>query len=324
MPFSYFYCAQGFLEGFAIKYCIVVLWGFWGLLLCPFATYADAYKSKSFDAFYPEGPLWVSETLYFAEMSMDRIRILKGNAVETFWREPECGPTSIAPYAKNKFLVLCHLAAKLVVLDENGRKVKDILTNSSKTLFQNPNDSHTDGKGGVFFTDAGLFEKGAPSTGVVYHLNAEGDITKIIDNLSYANGIAFDSDKKKLYISEHLARKVWIYPLDNEFKAQKRKLLFDMRSVWTASDIKYAEAGPDGIEVMSNGSVMVAIYGMSSIVIIKRDALSKHEVGTKFVTNIAASNTQIAVVGAYQNILSPFPGKLYILPRHLLPKSVIK
>ena len=81
-------------------------------------------------------------------------------------------------------------------LDASGRKVGEFAASSAGEALRNPNDGHTDGRGGVFFTDAGIFAQGAPATGKVFHLAADGSLRKVLDGVQYANGIAVDFAKQ--------------------------------------------------------------------------------------------------------------------------------
>ncbi|MGH1350447.1 MAG: fused MFS/spermidine synthase [Methyloligellaceae bacterium] len=272
-----------------------------------------AAPALDLDANYPEGPVWHKNKLYYAEMSGNRVAVLEKDKPSTFWSEKKCGPTSISRYGKNSFLVLCHLTAKLVVLSEDGQKLKEISHAGSRRLFQNPNDSHSDGKGGVFFSDAGIFQKGAKASGIVYHLSPEGRLHKVAENLYYANGIAFDAEKQILYVSEHLAGKVWALHIRKDLSIKKKEMLLDISTLWKASDIDYAETGPDGIELLGNGAIAVAIYGKSTILILHNNSASKYEIGAKFVTNIAGNGKKIAITGSHSNQIYPYRGRVRII-----------
>jgi sugar lactone lactonase YvrE len=296
------------------KYFTVVL----GLLLLALhnvPSIALVGNNTNIKAYYPEGPVWIDGTLYIAEMPLDRIGIINKSKITPFWSEKGCGPTSVSRYSKNKFIVLCHRAAKLVIIDKHGRKLGERKRNNNSKRFQDPNDCHSDGNGGVFFTDAGLFRKGAKSTGTVYHIDPQGVLHKLIEHINYANGIAYDAKHQKLYVSEHLAGKVWKFTLDKNYRAIKYKLLFDIKDIWKPNEIDYAETGPDGIEILDSGSIAVAIYGKGTIIIVHPHYISRYEVDTKFVTNIAAAENEIAIVGAYQNRTPPFPGRVHIVSK---------
>jgi gluconolactonase len=291
------------------------------LLAAPSSSRAEAPLRQSWEASYPEGPLWVGDRLLYAEMPLDRVMEWKAGRAfrRVFWTEPGCGPTAIAAYRNSGFIVLCHLGARLVHLDAGGRKVGQFTASSAGEALRNPNDGHTDGRGGVFFTDAGTFMQGAPATGKVFHLAADGSLRKVLDGVYYANGIAVDFAKSRLLVSEHLAGKVWQFDLRDDLSLASRRIFLDLGRYFAREELDYAETGPDGIEVDREGYVYIPVYGAGRMMIVAPDGtVSKVPVSVKFVTNIAVSGTQAVIVGAEINDRPPFPGRVDLLPRDAL------
>jgi len=289
------------------------------LLAAPSPSRAEAPLRQSWAASYPEGPLWVADRLLYAEMPLDRVMEWKAGRKRVLWSEPGCGPTAIAAYRNSGFIVLCHLGARLVHLDAAGRKAGQFTASSAGEALRNPNDGHTDGRGGVFFTDAGAFMQGAPATGKVFHLAADGSLRKVLDGVYYANGIAVDFAKRRLLLSEHLAGKVWQFDLRDDLSIAGRRIFLDLSRYFAREEIDYAETGPDGIEVDREGYVYIPVYGAGRLMIVAPDGtVSKVPVSLKFVTNIAVSGGQAVIVGAEVNDRPPFPGRVDLLPRHAL------
>ena len=294
-----------------------------GALAWPSPLRAEEARHDAWAASYPEGPVWIGERLLYAEMAAHKVVEWKAGQRRDFWQEPGCGPTAISVYRSGDLIVLCHIGAKLVHLDATGRKLGEIAAAASGERFQDPNDCHTDGKGGVFFTDAGIFMLGAPATGKVFHLSADGSVRKILDNLRYANGIAVDFAKRRLLVSEHLARKVWQFDLGGDLSIANRRLLLDVGKYFSPTETEYAETGPDGIEVDRDGIVFVPIYGSGRILAVAPDGtVSKITVATRFVTNIAISGDKAVIVGAFINDRPPYPGRVEILSRQALLERV--
>ena len=278
---------------------------------------------QSWAASYPEGPLWVADRLLYAEMPLDRVMEWrageKAGEKRVFWSEPGCGPTAIAAYRNSGFVVLCHLGGRLVHVDAGGRKLGAFAASSAGEALRNPNDGHTDGRGGVFFTDAGAFMQGAPATGKVFHLAADGSLRKVLDGVYYANGIAVDFAKRRLLVSEHLGGKVWQFDLRDDLSIANRRIFFDLSRYFAREEIDYAETGPDGIEVDREGYVYIPVYGAGRMMIVAPDGtVSKVPVSVKFVTNIAVSGGRAAIVGSEINDRPPFPGRVDLLPRQAL------
>jgi sugar lactone lactonase YvrE len=233
-----------------------------------------------------------------------------------FWSEPGCGPTAIAPYRQSDLIVLCHLGAKIVRLDKDGKKLADFFVADSGERLQDPNDCHGDGRGGVFFSDAGVFMKGAPATGKVFHISETGRIVKIIDNLQYANGVAYDARGRRLLVSEHLARKVWQYKLGSDSSVIDSSVFLDIDKHFSPAEMDFRETGPDGIEIDHEGNTYIPVYGAGHVMVVMAGGETKKlPVAMKFVTNIAVSGARLAVVGAFANDRAPYPGRVEVLPR---------
>jgi sugar lactone lactonase YvrE len=285
------------------------------MLVCGGAHAADPARMH-WQASYPEGPIWIGERLLYAEMPRHRIVEWSGGRRRTFWSEPGCGPTAIARFRGSQFIVLCHLGAKIVQLDQEGTKVLEFRASSAGEPLHNPNDCHSDGDGGVFFTDAGLFRLGAPASGKVFHIAAGGTLSKLVDGIAYANGIAVDFPNKRLLLSEHLARKVWQFHVHEDHTVADRKLFLDVDRYFAPDEIDFPETGPDGIEVDQAGNVFIAVYGAASMMAVMADgAVSRFPVPMKFVTNVAVSDRRAVVVGAFVNDRPPFSGRVEVLPR---------
>jgi sugar lactone lactonase YvrE len=290
-----------------------------GAIAWPSPVRAEEGASDGWVASYPEGPIWIGERLLYAEMAAHKVVEWQAGQRRDFWQEAGCGPTAISTYRGGDLIVLCHMGAKLVHLDATGRKLGEITAAADGVRFQDPNDCHMDGKGGVFFTDPGIFLQGAPATGKVYHLAADGTVRKVLDGYHYTNGIAVDFANKRLLVSEHLARKVWQFDLGDDLSLSNRRLFLDVGRYFSAEEIDYAETGPDGIEVDRDGTVFVPVYGSGHILAVALDgAVSKLRVATKFVTNIAIAGDKAVVVGAFANDMPPYPGRVEILPRQTL------
>ncbi|MBO0763964.1 MAG: fused MFS/spermidine synthase [Hyphomicrobiaceae bacterium] len=285
----------------------------------PWPCFAEDPAHDGWAASYPEGPLWVGERLLYTEMGASKVVEWKAGQRRDFWQEPGCGPTAISAFRDSQFIVLCHLGGKLVHLDASGRKIGEFKSAADGEVLRDPNDCHTDGRGGVFFTDAGLFMQGAPATGKVFHLAADGTIRKLLDGVYYANGIAVDFTGKRLLLSEHLARKVWQFDLRDDLTITNRRLFLDVGRYFSADEIDYPETGPDGIEVDREGTIFIPVYGSGRMLAVASDGtVSKLTVRTKFVTNIAISAANAAVVGAFANDRPGLPGWVEVLPRQTL------
>jgi sugar lactone lactonase YvrE len=259
---------------------------------------------------YPEGLLWHNGRMFFAEMGADRISVIENGGTKQFWRDPRCGPTSIAPFGPAGFLVTCHLGGEVVEISTQGATGRRLRNAPSGNPIQHPNASAGDGQGGVFFSDSGIFDLRASATGRVYHLSAIGVMSEIVGQLKYANGVNFDPATRTLYVSEHLARRVLAFTLDSRNRVAAHRVLVEFAQIPAAKPYAYPLAGPDGIALRS-GLVAVAEYGEGRVHLFDRSGrhLNTLKVSMPFVDTVAwdaAGNLYAG--GAFQNTRPPYEG----------------
>ena len=125
----------------------------------------------------------------------------------------------------------CHLGREVVEVSAEGATGRRFRDASNGVRIQNPNASAGDGQGGAFFSDLGIFDLRAPTTGRVYHLSAMGMLTEVLGQLKYANGVNFDPATRTLYVSEHLARRVLSFTLDGRNRIAANRVLVEFGQV---------------------------------------------------------------------------------------------
>jgi gluconolactonase len=260
--------------------------------------------------FYPEGLLWHGGRMMFTEMGADQVSIIEGGAKRAFWRESGCGPTSIAPFGAAGFLVNCHLGREMVEVSASGATGRHFRADAKGTPLQDPNASAGDGQGGVFFTDSGIFHPQAPASGRVYHLTATGIMTEVVGEIRYANGVAFDSTTRTLFVSEHLARRVLAFTLDSNRRTVAARVFADFALMPAAQHYSNPLAGPDGI-ALGAGYIAVAEYGEGRVHVFERSGrhLRTLKVDMPFVDTVGFDDAgNLYAGGAFQNVRPPFEG----------------
>ena len=286
------------------------------LALAFVATTAAGEIRLKEQAFYPEGPAFVGGALYWAEMPTNRIRRYKDGKTVTVWEEAGCGPTSIKPDGRGGFWILCHLAHMVLRVNGNFQLVKRLETDGVGRRLAYPNDATVDRRGQLYFTSSGVFSLRAPSEGAVYFVDLQDQPHRVAEGLRYANGIRIDEKRSRLYVSEHLARRVLVMSVAKPGEVGAPSVFFDLSALPPAS-VEYPLAGPDGILLDDKGRLYVAEYGASRVMLLSTEGklLRVIPVPMQFVTNFAAlPSGQIAVVGAFQNDQPPMPGLVTTLP----------
>jgi len=291
------------------------------LVLSMAAQLAGAEDLTLAKADYPEGPLWHRLRLYYAEMMRDRIVVSRDlRTTATFWEMPQCGPVSIAPYRDDELLVLCHLIHRIVRVSLSGVTLGIIDHDDGGRSLVHPNDSSADDKGGVYFTASGEFSLSAPATGAVLYLDRRGTLRRLAEGIRYANGIAVDSPRHRVLVSEHLNRRVLTFPLRADGRLGKPAVFFDLNKLVLPRVDFDPLAGPDGLELDTTGRLVIAEYGAGRIHLVGSNGgwLGTLRGLKKYVTDVALlPGGQAAVTEAEVNDVPPFPGDVVILDRFL-------
>jgi len=274
------------------------------------ATTVHAEPTLVASGAYPEGLLWHDGRLFFTEMGADQVTIVASGSTREFWRERGCGPTQIVPFGPSGFVVNCHLGRELVEVSAAGATGRRFGLAPSGQRLQGPNAASSDGQGGAYFSDSGIFDLSAPATGRVYHLSAIGAMTEVAGQIRYANGVNFDPANRTLYVSEHLARRVHALTLDMRQRVTATRVLVDFAHHAATRAFSYRLAGPDGI-ALRPGLLAVAEYGEGRVHLFDRDGQHYNtlKVNMPFVDTVAWDGAgNLLAGGAFQNTRPPFEG----------------
>jgi sugar lactone lactonase YvrE len=296
---------------------LVVIAALVGVLLASGAVADDLILAR---ADYPEGPLWYRQKLYYGEMMRDRVVIshdLKTTA--TFWERPGCGPVSVAPYGEKELLVLCHLLHVVVRVSLSGATLAVISRDDAGLSLVHPNGSCADGKGGVYFTASGFFSPSASATGAVMHLERGGKLRRLAERIHYANGIAVDTARRRLFVSEHLARRVLAFPVHEDGTLGTPSVFFDLNKLPPTGDLDPL-AGPDGLELEGAGRLLVAEYGAGRIHHVGADGtwLGTLSGLKKYVTDMTLlPDGRAAITQSESNSVPPYAGNVMLLEKFL-------
>ena len=204
-------------------------------------------------ASYPEGPLWVGERLLYAEMPLDRVVEWKAGQRRDFWREPGCGPTAIASYrgsAVHRAVPPRRQARAPRRERPQGRRVRGLHRPARRCATPT---TATPTAGRRVLHRRRHLHAGRAGNRQGVPPRRRRTLRKVLDGVHYANGIAVDFAKRRLLVSEHLARKVWQFDLRDDLSLANRRLFLDVGKYFAREEIDYAETGPDGIEVDRDG-----------------------------------------------------------------------
>ncbi len=266
-------------------------------------------------ASYPEGPLSQGDRLYFAEMGVDRVSMVEDGALRAFFTERGCGPTAISPYGEDGYLVLCHLGRRAVAVSRAGKEIRRWDADASGNALMGPNDASSDGRGGVYFSDSGVFSKDTEPHGRVLHLAPDGVLRGVADALWYPNGVHVDDAIGQLYVSEHMAGRVVRFEIHADGALGPSNTFVRSADAERSDryDTHYGETGPDGLEIGPNGELYVVVYGEGRVLRFGRNGAYRGaiELPTRFATNITfLADGTAATTGSFTNTQPPFRGEV--------------
>jgi sugar lactone lactonase YvrE len=252
---------------------------------------------------YPEGPVFGDNGLLLADMLSGAIMRYRDGTVTPVLRIERCGPTALARMASGHWLAACHLSHEIITVDFAPSRVPHVIARWS---LRRPNDVAA-GPAGVYVSESGEFDARAPATGKIWFVARPGRQRLVASGLRYANGVAVTNDHRHLLVCEHLARRVWRYPLEPDGALGARRLAF----AFEPDEKVRAEplTGPDGIEAAPDGSFYVAINGRGTVVHVSANG----NVLERFETSGYAYTTNV--------VLTPGGKGLYAVANRRSPKQ---
>lgn len=225
---------------------------------------------------WPEGPVWIEEeaALYFNDVPENKMyRWTQSTGAELFltpsgggtaestqnMREP--GANGIIEWsgAPGKLLLADHGARGLSVLDPQSKDRTTITSGFDDKSLNSPNDIVERSDGALYFTDPPYGLRGlndAPEKELefngVYFLNTSGELSLVIDDLSFPNGVALSPDESTLYVavSDPENAVIMAYDANADGTTSNGRVFFDANP-----ELRDGGGLPDGMVVAENGTL---------------------------------------------------------------------
>lgn len=259
-------------------------------------------------ALFPEGPLVRDGLLYYAEYGGNRVSAWDGKKASVFWSREGSGPSAIGVLGQN-FVVACFSSNEVAIVGRDGSTLSIIDEDEAGGVLLGPNDVAPDGKGGVYLTLSGPWEPG-PIIGRVMHIDAQGRIREVADNLHFANGIVRNGDR--LLVVESEAHRIISFRIHADGSLSDRRLFVRMGEIGEA-----ANAYPDGIKCGPDGNFYIGAFSSGRIAIIDQNgkALRVIEVPSAAAPNLAFSEDgkTIYITAVDEPATAPYRGTVYAL-----------
>jgi sugar lactone lactonase YvrE len=265
-------------------------------------------------AMYPEG-IYFSDTddLFFTEMTANRVMRFSDNKLKVFWQGEKCGPTGFTTIQTNNFALACHLEPKILILDDKGTVKHRLLHSSEGIRISSPNDINSDGQGGAYFSNSGIFSPKAKHEGRVFHIDGALNITQVAKDIRYANGVAYSDADKTLYVSEHLNKRVLGFQQNDDGTFTDEPVVHVDFSAFAEFNNASDLTGPDGLRILDKGTLLVGLYGTSNAAIVGPCGDVKFIPNfDKFVTSVGFHDGKLAVASAQNNTKFPYIGQVHL------------
>ena len=227
-----------------------------------------------------EGPVWVRDSLMLLFSDSENRTIYRWSptkGLSAFLKQTgytgrlpyskESGTNGLAVNAQGDLLICEHgdrRIARLPMVPKGGKRT--LVDNFEGKRFNSPNDVLVAKSGGIYFSDPpyGLPKKEKDSTretpfSGVYFLNPAGQLSLVVRDMAWPNGLALSPDQKTLYITESdsLNSHIMAFPVQNDGQLGKGKLFFDVSKLPRPLPTDRA----DGLKVDQSGNLWATGYG---------------------------------------------------------------
>ena len=264
-------------------------------------------------AAFPEGPVVVDGKLYYTEYGGNTLLVWDNGKTTKLWEQAGCGPSAVIPLGDD-FAVTCYDGGAIARVSKEGKTVATYDKAGDGSPLVGPNDFSSDGKGGLYFTASGPWEAG-PIVGKVFHLDADGTIREVANDLHYPNGIVLSKDGSRLFVNESEAARVISFAVGVDGALSDRRLFARVGVVDEASGIG---AYPDGIKLGPDGNFYIGQYSKGRIVVVDGEGkfVKAIDVPSATAPNLAFSEDgKSAFVTAVDDTANaPYWGKVYKVP----------
>ena len=127
----------------------------------------------------------------------------------------------------------------------------EISVHAHEATMNQPNDIAIGANDIVYASDPNW----SKSTGQIWRIDTDGEVTLLDGNMGTTNGIEVGTDEATLYVNESAQRKIWAYDLSPSGEVTNKRLL-----------IEFPDFGMDGMRCDIDGNLYVTRYGKGTVV----------------------------------------------------------
>ncbi len=115
------------------------------------------------------------------------------------------------------------------------------------------NDGHADPDGHFWAGTMDMAKKNP--TGALYRLHRNGQVDQILDGFTIFNGLAFDTERARVYFADTPQRTVWVADWDRPNATLREPRVF----------LQMGDKRPDGASLDSEGGYWISLYGGAAV-----------------------------------------------------------
>jgi gluconolactonase len=281
--------------------------------LATFAAISDARaQSTSVVATglaFPEGTVFVDNTLYFVDYATSDVLRLVGGHVEKVWHQDSCGANGLIVVPRG-LLVACYENGTVALINRDGRLLETISRDDAGHTFNRPNDLAADTKGGVYFSASG---SDSEVPGKVFYLAPDKRVREVASNIHNSNGLVVSLDARLLYVAESDTDRLLVFSIAADATLKDRRDFVRLSDI--LGDGRRRRFTPDGVRIDKHGRLFVGLYEGGGFAVIGADAklIRRVDVPGTHHANLAISPDGRFVFGttAYDKPGGSYRGELY-------------
>ncbi|MEX2140933.1 MAG: SMP-30/gluconolactonase/LRE family protein [Pirellulales bacterium] len=203
---------------------------------------------------FTEGPVWISDSLYFTDIPNERLHRLDAAGKVHVFVEKSKHANGLFAHSRGE-IYACQMDGRLAAYTVDGAKERVLVEKFGEHRFNAPNDLVIDAGGGVYFTDPAFSAPKPLPQGktCVYYLAQSGQqASRLIEDLPNPNGVILSPDEKTLYVIPSGQAEMMAYPVESPGKLGQGRVLCKLEQAEGQRN-----GGGDGLTVDRRGNLYI-------------------------------------------------------------------
>jgi gluconolactonase len=203
---------------------------------------------------FTEGPTSDGQgNLYFSDIPANKIYRMSASGELSVLLDPSNHTNGLMYNGAGK-IVACEMDGRIVEIDIATKQVRPLAAQYGGNRFNAPNDLVLDRQGGIYFTDP-HFRAPTPlpqDKVAVYYRDAQGSVTRLIDDLKAPNGVILSPDEKTVYVVPTMQKEIMAYPVTSPGKLGAGTVLCTLQQPEGRDN-----TGGDGLTIDTQGNLYI-------------------------------------------------------------------